>query len=46
MVIGANAVVNKSFPAGNATIAGIPAKITSEKTSDGLLIKGFNGASY
>jgi serine O-acetyltransferase len=39
--IGANAVVNKSFPEGNATIGGIPAKIISEKTSDGLIVKGF-----
>lgn len=42
MVIGANAVVNKSFPEGNATIGGIPAKIISTKTSDGLLIKGID----
>lgn len=41
MVIGANAVVNKSFPNGNATIAGIPAKIISEKTSDGLVMKAY-----
>lgn len=41
MAIGANAVVAKSFPAGNATIGGVPAKIISEKTSDGLLIKGY-----
>lgn len=42
MAIGANAVVNKSFPAGNATIGGIPAKIISSKTSEGLLVKGAN----
>lgn len=41
MAIGANSVVNKSFPTGNATIAGIPARVISEKTSDGLLIKGY-----
>lgn len=41
MVVGANAVVAKSFPSGNATIGGVPAKIISEKTSDGLLIKGY-----
>lgn len=41
MVIGANAVVNKSFPQGNATIAGVPAKIISEKTSDGLVMKAY-----
>lgn len=32
--IGANAVVNESFPDGNCTIAGIPAKKISDKTSD------------
>lgn len=42
IVIGANAVVNKSFPDGNATIGGIPAKIISMKTSEGLLIKGID----
>jgi serine O-acetyltransferase len=41
MAIGANAVVNKSFPEGNCTIGGIPAKKISDKTSEGLLIKGF-----
>ena len=40
--IGANSVVNKSFPDGNVTIGGVPAKIISNKSSDGLLIKGFN----
>ena len=40
-VIGANAVVNKSFPDGNQTLAGVPAIVVSGKTSDGLLIKGF-----
>lgn len=44
MAIGANAVVNKSFPDGNATLGGIPAKIISEKTSKGLLIKGYQGS--
>jgi serine O-acetyltransferase len=42
-VIGANAVVNKSFPEGNQSIAGIPAAVISEKSSAGLLIKGFRG---
>lgn len=41
MAIGANAVVNKSFPEGNATIGGVPARIISERTSDGLLIRGY-----
>lgn len=41
MAVGANAVVGKSFPDGNATIGGVPAKIISEKTSDGLLVKGY-----
>ncbi|MCW9829852.1 hypothetical protein [Escherichia coli] len=35
--IGANAVVNKDFKDGNCTIAGIPAKITSYKTSKGYI---------
>ncbi|MCW9014597.1 MAG: serine acetyltransferase [Gammaproteobacteria bacterium] len=42
IVIGANAVVNKSFNAG-ITIGGVPAKIISQKSSDGLLIKGYKG---
>jgi serine O-acetyltransferase len=41
-VIGANAVVNQSFPEGNQTIAGVPAKVVSQKSSEGLLIKGFH----
>jgi serine O-acetyltransferase len=41
-VIGANAVVNKSFPEGNQTIAGIPAKVISQKGSEDLLIRGFH----
>lgn len=41
VVVGANAVVNKNFPEGNVTIAGVPAKIISDKTSEGLMIKGF-----
>lgn len=40
-VIGANAVVNKSFPEGNQTLGGIPAKVISDKSSEGLLIRGF-----
>ena len=40
-VIGANAVVNKSFPEGNQTIGGIPARVISIKSSEGLLIKGY-----
>ncbi len=40
-VIGANAVVNKSFPAGSQTIGGVPARVISDKTSKGLLIEGF-----
>jgi serine O-acetyltransferase len=38
--IGANAVVNRSFPEGNATLGGIPAKIISQKSSCGLLFQG------
>jgi len=36
-VIGANAVVNKSFEVDNVTIGGIPAKIISQKGSEGLV---------
>ncbi len=39
-VIGANAVVNKSFPEGDQTLGGIPAKVISQKNSESLLIKG------
>ena len=39
-VIGANSVVNKSFDKNGVTIAGVPAKIVSEKNSEGLLIYG------
>ncbi len=42
-VIGANAVVNKSFPEGNQTLGGIPAKVISKKSSEDLLVKGFTG---
>ncbi len=40
-VIGANAVVNKSFPEGDQTLGGIPANVISSKSSQGLLIKGY-----
>ncbi len=40
-VIGANAVVNRSFPEGNQTLGGIPATVISSNSSKGLLIKGF-----
>jgi serine O-acetyltransferase len=40
-VIGANAVVNKSHSAGNQTIAGVPAAVISNKSSEGLLILGY-----
>ncbi len=42
-VIGANAVVNKSFSDGNQTLAGVPAEVISKKSSEGLLIRGFQG---
>jgi serine O-acetyltransferase len=38
-VIGANAVVNKSF-SGSCTIAGVPASVISQKSSDGLFRRG------
>lgn len=41
VAIGANAVVTKSFPEGNVTIAGIPAMIISQKTSRSFLIEGY-----
>ena len=41
MALAANSVINKNFPDGNVTIGGIPAKVISNKTSDGLLIKGY-----
>jgi len=41
VVIGANAVVNKSFPDGNLTLGGIPAKVISPKSSTGLIVRGY-----
>ena len=40
LAIGANSVVNKSFPLGNMTIAGAPARKISDKTSARNLVKG------
>lgn len=40
LAIGANAVVNKSFPEGNITIGGVPAKKISDKDSATHLIRG------
>lgn len=40
VAIGANAVVNKSFPEGNITLGGVPAGILSYKSSEGLVPKG------
>lgn len=40
IAIGANAVVNKSFESDNVTLGGIPARVISEKGSEGMLIKG------
>lgn len=39
-VIGANAVVNKDFIIDNVTIAGVPAKIISNKNSKGMILNG------
>ena len=36
-VIGANAVVNKSFEDNNITIGGVPAKVISKKGSKGMV---------
>jgi len=41
-VIAANAVVNRSFPEGNCTVGGIPARIISNKTSDSYITKGWD----
>jgi serine O-acetyltransferase len=38
--IGANAVVDRSFPGGNITLGGVPAKQISERGSKGLVIIG------
>jgi serine O-acetyltransferase len=38
--IGANAVVNRSFPDGHMTLGGIPARQISNRGSDGFLIRG------
>lgn len=40
-MIGANAVVNRSFPEGSYTIGGVPAKVISEKDSTKALIRGY-----
>lgn len=40
--IGANAVVNKSFPEGNCTIAGVPAKKVSGCTSERYILRKKN----
>lgn len=42
--IGANAVVNKSFPEGSVTLGGVPAKVISRKGSQGLLPPGAESA--
>ena len=43
VTIGANAVVNKDVPS-NVTVAGIPAKIISEKDSSKLVMKAYEKA--
>lgn len=40
VVIGAGAIVNRSVAEPNVTVAGVPARIVSHKSSDGLIIKG------
>lgn len=39
VAIGANAVVNKSYPNGDITLGGIPAKVISESSSEDLWLK-------
>lgn len=41
VAIGANSVVNRSFPGGGVSLGGIPAKVISNKGSEGLLVKGY-----
>lgn len=43
-VVGANAVVHKSFPEGGVTLGGIPARVISDKDSTGLLVRGWDPA--
>jgi serine O-acetyltransferase len=43
--IGANAVVAQSFPAGNITLGGVPARQISDRGSEGLVILGCRGRS-
>lgn len=45
-VIGTNAVVTKSFPQTGVTLAGMPAKVISEKGSDGMLVRGADQVPY
>jgi serine O-acetyltransferase len=42
IAIGANAVVNKSYPEGNVILGGVPAKVIAEGNSLSLLIQGWN----
>lgn len=41
--IAANAVVNKSYPEGNCTLGGIPARVISEKNSVEYITEGWEG---
>lgn len=43
--LGANAVVNKSFPQGNVTLGGIPAKVISAKGTQGMVTRGYAQAA-
>ncbi|WP_084020576.1 serine O-acetyltransferase [Cryobacterium arcticum] len=43
--IGANAVVTKSFPEGHGTLAGVPARQISAKTTETLLTKGWSNTA-
>jgi serine O-acetyltransferase len=43
--IGANAVVDRSFPEGNITLGGVPARQISSRGSEGFVIPGHTAAS-
>ena len=46
VAIGANAVVNKSFPEGNVTLGGVPARVLSNKSSRDRMPKGYSSTEF